>query len=337
MIRHAVRRGHSRVSFGRARWPSRSRIVRLAWVTLVATGMSSGPVGSAPPTASSPVAVQEITRRLPDAQPVRGWVARVDLTDARVSFVVPGPAEGRDGDRTRVEAVLVPVDAWARRADADLAVNANFFARLPGALPIPWANGQTVDILGLAMSAGVQVSPPRGTGQRGGDPALLIDESVGTGDHAHCPCRAQIRLARRVDLRGVDEAVSGMGGSEGTTQATLLVEGGRNRGATARVQPLKRHPRTAAGITRDGRTLLLVVVDGRQPGWSAGATLVELADLMRDLGAWTALALDGGGSSAFWWRAPGEPEGKVRNRPSDGHVRPVANALGVRLGPRPAR
>jgi hypothetical protein len=325
------------MSLGRARWPSRSRVARLAWVALLATGASSGPVGIAAPTASSPVAVEEITRQLADAQPVRGWVARVDLTDARISFVVPGPPQASDGDRTRVEALLVPVDAWARRADAHLAVNANFFARLPGALPIPWADGQAVDILGLAVSAGVQVSPPRGAGQAGGDPALLIDEAVGTGDHAHCPCRAQIRLAKGIDLRRVDEAVSGMGGSDGKTRATLLVEGGRNRGATARVQPLKRHPRTAVGITRDGRSLLLLVVDGRQPGWSAGATLVELADLMRDLGAWTALALDGGGSSAFWWRAPDEPEGKVRNRPSDGRVRPVANALGVRIGPPPAR
>ena len=130
-----------------------------------------------------------------------------------------------------------------------------------------------------------------------------------------------------------DDAVSGMG-ADGGEPSTLLVDHGRNRGATARVQPLKRHPRTAAGVTRDGRTLLLVVVDGRQPGWSAGATLVELADLMRGLGAWTALNLDGGGSSALWWRAPGEAEGRIRNRPSDGHVRPVANALGVRVSQR---
>jgi hypothetical protein len=307
--------------------PSRARVPVLALTGLLALGAAAGLVASAASSASSPIAAAEITRPLADGQPLKGWVARVDLTDPRVSFVVPGPVPPQAGARSKVEALLSPVDVWARRADAVLAINANFFARLPGAAPVAWGDGQAVDILGLSVSAGVQVSSPRG------GPALLIDETVGRGDRAHCPCRAAIRLAKRTDLRGVDEAVAGMGGTEGKILATLLVEGGRNLGATARVQPLKRHPRTAAGITRDGRTLLLLVVDGRQPGWSAGATLIELADLMREQGAWTALNLDGGGSSVFWWRAPDEPEGKVRNRPSDGRVRSVANALGVRLAP----
>jgi hypothetical protein len=312
-------------------------VARRAWPALLMVVASSGRITSAASPPSSPIAVEEVTRPLADGQPLRGWVARVDLTDPRVSFVVPGAAPPRDGEHGPAEAVLVPLDVWARRADAALAVNANFFARLPGALPGPWSAGQPVDILGLSVSMGVQVSPQRSLGKEGSDPALLIDEAVGTGADAHCPCRARILLRKRIDLRGVDEAVSGMGGAEEKAPSTLLVERGRNRGGTARVQPLKRHPRTAAGVTRDGRTLLLLVVDGRQPAWSAGATLIELADLMRELGAWTALNLDGGGSSAFWWRSPDETEGKVRNRPSDGYVRPVANALGVRIAPRSAR
>jgi hypothetical protein len=297
-------------------------------VALVALGAGSGAAN--PPASASPITVRELVRVLGDGAPLRGWVARVDLTDARVSFVVPGrpepPGEGRSA-----EALLMPVDQWARRAGAALAINANFFARLPGAAPLPWTQGQPVDVLGLSVSAGVAVSPQRETG--GGDPTLLIDEKRGHGDHARCPCSVRIRLTRHVDLRGVDEAVAGLGGAEGGGRSTLLVEGGRNRGATARVQPRNRHPRTAAGVTRDGGTLVLLVVDGRQPGWSAGATLVELADVMLEQGAWTALNFDGGGSSTFWWRAPHEADGKVQNRPSDGRVRPVANALGVRIAP----
>ncbi len=57
------------------------------------------------------------------------------------------------------------------------------------------------------------------------------------------------------------------------------------------------HPRTAAGRTADGH-LIVLVVDGRQPE-SRGVDLVELAIIMRDLGAVEALNLDGGGSSAL--------------------------------------
>ncbi|WP_027929623.1 phosphodiester glycosidase family protein [Amycolatopsis thermoflava] len=72
----------------------------------------------------------------------------------------------------------------------------------------------------------------------------------------------------------------------------------------------QRQPRTMAGIDARGR-LLLVTVDGRQPGVSEGVTLVEGARLMRSLGAVDALNLDGGGSSAM------VVAGAVVNKPSD--------------------
>lgn len=81
-----------------------------------------------------------------------------------------------------------------------------------------------------------------------------------------------------------------------------------------------RAPRTALGVNGQGR-LLLVVVDGRQPGHSVGMTLVELARLMQDLGAQHALNLDGGGSTEM------VVCGEIVNRPSDGRERPVGDAL----------
>jgi Phosphodiester glycosidase len=76
----------------------------------------------------------------------------------------------------------------------------------------------------------------------------------------------------------------------------------------------ERQPRTIAGISRSGQ-LLLVTVDGRQPGYSDGATLVEEAALMRVLGAVSALNLDGGGSTTM------VAGGRLVNRPSDGAER----------------
>lgn len=84
-----------------------------------------------------------------------------------------------------------------------------------------------------------------------------------------------------------------------------------------------RHPRTAAGLSADGRTLILAVVDGRS-GVSVGMTCTELAALMVDLGAHDASNLDGGGSSTMWVGGDG-----VVNDPSDGAQRVVANHLGV--------
>ncbi len=57
-------------------------------------------------------------------------------------------------------------------------------------------------------------------------------------------------------------------------------------------------PRTAIGVI-DANHLVFVVVDGRSPGYSAGVTLPELADILASLGAVTAYNLDGGGSSTM--------------------------------------
>jgi hypothetical protein len=88
------------------------------------------------------------------------------------------------------------------------------------------------------------------------------------------------------------------------------------------------HPRTAVGVKANGR-LLMVVIDGRQPRWSKGVTLLALARIMEGLGAVTAMNLDGGGSSEM------VVEDKVVNRPSDGHERAITNAILVLPGPDP--
>lgn len=83
-----------------------------------------------------------------------------------------------------------------------------------------------------------------------------------------------------------------------------------------------RAPRTAVGVTRD-QHLLLATVDGRQPDYSVGMTLTELARLLTKLGAWEAMNLDGGGSTSF------VVGGRCRNRPSGGAERRVSNILAV--------
>ena len=76
----------------------------------------------------------------------------------------------------------------------------------------------------------------------------------------------------------------------------------------------QRHPRTAAGLGRDG-LLILLVVDGRIPEHSNGVSLADLAQLMKDFGALDALNLDGGGSSILVLNRDGDFT--VMNRPAD--------------------
>ena len=91
-------------------------------------------------------------------------------------------------------------------------------------------------------------------------------------------------------------------------------------------------PRTAVGINRNGRYIYLVVVDGRQPFYSEGATFTELAQLLIDQGAFIAMSLDGGGSSTMV--IEGDDGGPViLNSPIDHYIpgteRPVGTHLGI--------
>jgi len=270
------------------------------WLTILWVSLIGGDA-AAP---DHPIRVREIDRSMA-AGPVRGWAAFVELGDPRIEVLVTNPLEGASPG---FEAVPVPTNEWAERVDAGLAVNANFFGGRDGRL----------DIVGLCVSDGAVLSPPR-IFEGEPDPALVFLPG-GRAD-----------IERREVVDGVIDAVAGVGGSPGAAAAgSLLVSEGRATGETARVDPLRRHPRTAAGLTEEGRVLVLLVVDGRQPGWSVGMTLPELADLMVELGAFEAMNLDGGGSSSFCYRNP-ETGVMLKNRPSDGRFRGVACHLGFRV------
>ena len=110
---------------------------------------------------------------------------------------------------------------------------------------------------------------------------------------------------------------------------TRIVQGGKVMDGLANPEL---HPRSAIGYSKNGKFLFIVVVDGRQPFYSQGITLAELADLMIQLGAHDAMNLDGGGSSTLVIRG-GNGNIRVLNSPIDqyipGRERPVANHLGI--------
>ncbi|HWQ93613.1 MAG TPA: phosphodiester glycosidase family protein [Clostridia bacterium] len=168
------------------------------------------------------------------------------------------------------------------------------------------SNAHPMDIQGLSLSRGDLYSEPNEWD------ALLISSN------------RQARVARSpIDTHGVWNGLSGFFASlyHGTNYGTMK----------------DRHPRTLAGVTRDGSYLLLLAIDGRQPGYSDGATTAEAAEWMFKLGAFDALNLDGGGSTALVVQGTnGAPQ--LLNRPSGpppGTERRVGNHLGVFAKPLP--
>jgi hypothetical protein len=123
------------------------------------------------------------------------------------------------------------------------------------------------------------------------------------------------RLILQPDWGVVSDAIGG---------GPLLVRDGRpvyranEAFTTSQIAP--RNPRSAVGQLADGR-VVLVVVDGRQSGYSVGMTSFEMAQTLVRLGAVRGMGLDSGGSSALAF------EGALLNRPSDGRERAISTAL----------
>ena len=133
--------------------------------------------------------------------------------------------------------------------------------------------------------------------------------------------QVQVNLTTDPDWHDLSDAVGG---------GPQLVKDGRivdDPDAPAARERDHRYPVVAVGIARDGRSLLVVEVDGRQPRFSIGLTQPQLAAYMQWLGASEAMAFDSGGSATVVARLPGRPHATVVNSPSDGRERPVADAL----------
>ena len=76
----------------------------------------------------------------------------------------------------------------------------------------------------------------------------------------------------------------------------MLVGGGKLLPEVLEAQGQMCHqPRTAVGLDKNSRRLVIVVVDGRQSGYSEGISLVELAEFLIEKGAFYAMNMDGGG------------------------------------------
>lgn len=87
-------------------------------------------------------------------------------------------------------------------------------------------------------------------------------------------------------------------------------------------------PRTGIAINKENTQLMLVTIDGRDNSFK-GVSQEMFGAILRDLGAYNAMNLDGGGSTAMAIKPVGEDKAQLVNKPSDGGERSVVNAVGV--------
>ncbi|GAA3509475.1 phosphodiester glycosidase family protein [Actinomadura keratinilytica] len=237
-----------------------------------------------------------------------GHVSRLRLTGTIRSGRIVLPVRGLNQYALPVDGAGVFTSKWGKASrlravcGTDLARNA------------PCSS----DVAEVTVRRGV-VADVRGTVGRGAIPRGTI-VLVGREEAA-----AELRELRRGDRVRVRYRLAGRHRYRFAIGGFRILHGGR---PVAGLADAEAAPRTAAGVSRDGRRMYLMVVDGRSER-SAGVTLVELARLMGQAGADDAVNLDGGGSSTL---VIGNPRGRaatVRNTPSDGAERPVANGIGL--------
>jgi hypothetical protein len=267
-------------------------------------------------TTTRPVGPIEYQHEVRTDPPMHLHAIIVDLTDPAVHLRTC--LGGSDAKMARPwETTLMPVSAMAQRDGLFAAVNGNYF--IPKSFVWLWGRKFYYSAGNWARSCGW----------------AMANGKLFSADPANPDLPAMVVTAKGKLAIGTFEKIPG-GAGEVVSGMYQLVTAGKNTAAPQDINGSKRSPRTAVGYDRERKKLIMLVVDGRRPDYSAGETIVQLGAEMIRLGCWDAISLDGGGSSTMVMRdAKGEMQ--VMNRPSDGHDLPldlsvernVANAFGV--------
>jgi Phosphodiester glycosidase len=248
------------------------------------------------------VLYQRIARNTP--RPVLIHLITIDLTAPGVKPFVTKGLSVKATDQTETQARTVP--EFVNDFKLQLAINGSYFN--PFHEVTPWNyyphSRHRANVLGQMISNGNIYSP------------------VESNWHVLC-----FAANNQAQIPGGEECpagtVHGIAGAE-----ILLRQGKISKVFDSNID--KPYPCVVAAIDKQGKKLWLVLVDGKQPLYSEGITKSELTAFIMELGANTALLLDGGGSTTL---AISTPSGaKLLNAPIHTKLpmvaRPVANHLG---------
>jgi len=216
---------------------------------------------------------------------------RINLNEPGIAFMATPSNGDLPGDTKRHTG-----EQFIQEFDVQVAVNTHF-CRV--AADINW----NAEIHGLSVGYGQVVSELEDL-PHGGASLLITKDNQARFE----------KTAPGFNLEGVWTALESW---------PLFVVNGQNQGdpTTASI-----HPRTAIGLSQDRRTMIIITIDGRQPGYSQGATYYETAQWLIEFGAYEGINLDGGGSTHLWVSCP---QSGIRslNQPSEN--RAVGSHLGI--------
>ena len=260
--------------------------------------LSGKPIDGTAPKTMLADGISYSQRAWPGAVPMQVTIVEIDLKTKGLSFAVSGGSESDTSEyRSRTTSTFL------RESGAVVAINGGYFG------PVVVTEGLGQNAQGFAKSNGRVVSP------------AATPETAGVAKAVVCfePKQLQILAALACPERFTNGLAAG----------PLLVEAG-----TMKADPKKtaRHPRSILASNVARNRVWLVTIDGRQAGYSEGASFVESALIVQALGATDAINLDGGGSTALVYADPVRGP-RVLNRPIQsgipGTERPVATHIGV--------
>jgi len=230
----------------------------------------------------------------------QAYVVRIDLAAQGVGFTTT-PHSGS------LETTSQTTTQFLASSGTQVAINAAFFD--PCGCSTTTSDAKNLE--GLAISSGALVSA-----DQAGNASLLLTQD----NHA------SFAVGGTANTNNIWTAVSGGG--------FVLQNGVNVVNGSIPGDPLNPNPRSVVGLSQSDMYMYLVAIDGRQAGYSNGVTQAEEADLLRALGAYNAINLDGGGSTALAVQgADGSPD--LLNRPSGGAERYNGNNFGVYAAPLP--
>lgn len=218
----------------------------------------------------------------------------MDLKDAELRPGLPD-----DGDKLGTQTVREEANAAIKHGhNVVAAVNADFFSFATGAVSGPAIkDGKVIQDFNFDPT-----TPESYLG-------VLNDGSVEIGDHD--------KYLERLKNHELKHALGGLG--------QLVIDGEINANLPKNIPGNDHAARSAVGITKKGK-VFFVSIDGAQAPYSDGMSIAELAKTMKDQGAVQALNFDGGGSTTYVSRTPGQSDLSVKNRPSDGSERKISTS-----------
>lgn len=245
---------------------------------------------------------------------MKAYVARIDLASPCIGFTATerDPKWGQEIAVGTNKVVRVGLSAERRETTADFmarrrteGMNVVLAVNTSGWGPLKHKPG---DLYRWAVSDGVELSynknPSRGY--------FFVIRKDGTADFvAHPPASITNEVAY---------AMYGNG---------FVLRGGKYGFPAGRAKFTCLEPRMAFGLSADRKTLVIVAVDGRQPGYSLGASYADLADIFKREGCTDALNLDGGGSTSFVVFNGKSKRPEMLNRHPGGYVRKIALNFGI--------